>query len=74
MVDRIAPAFDKTIPNLIKDEFKIDDHWPVVTEPYRKWVVEDNFTLGETRVSVLITCLSVINAVIYVSVYYNKDH
>ena len=46
MVDRITPS---TSPNDIKslaDGFGIEDAWPVVTEPFMQWVVEDKFCDG----------------------------
>lgn len=46
MVDRITPqttAADKTA--LVKD-FAIEDAWPVVTEPFMQWVIEDHFSDG----------------------------
>lgn len=46
MVDRITPS---TSPNDIKslaEEFGIEDEWPVVTEPFMQWVVEDHFCDG----------------------------
>lgn len=49
MVDRITPRtgdVDKT--NLAK-EFGIEDAWPVVTEPFMQWVVEDKFADGRPQ-------------------------
>jgi len=43
MVDRIAP---KTTPDDVKQvqsKFNVLDNWPVVTEPFRQWVIEDHF-------------------------------
>jgi mannitol 2-dehydrogenase len=46
MVDRITPATTDAHRALVRDSFGIDDAWPVVTEPFRQWVVEDRFPLG----------------------------
>jgi len=46
MVDRITPI---TVPADIKrlrEEFMIDDQWPVVCEPFIQWVIEDKFIQG----------------------------
>ena len=46
MVDRITPV---TVPGDIKrlrDEFMIEDQWPVVCEPFIQWVIEDKFIQG----------------------------
>ncbi|KAK2776548.1 hypothetical protein FQN52_003445 [Onygenales sp. PD_12] len=46
MVDRITPqtsAIDKTA---LADKFGIEDAWPVVTEPFMQWVIEDQFSDG----------------------------
>ena len=46
MVDRITPVtIDKDISNL-KEVSGIDDSWPVVCEPFKQWVIEDNFLSG----------------------------
>jgi len=31
---------------LVRDEFGIDDAWPVATEPFKQWVIEDQFCQG----------------------------
>ncbi len=46
MVDRITPGTTPQDLTFVKDEFGIEDAWPVMTEPYKQWVVEDNFSLG----------------------------
>lgn len=46
MVDRITPATSSTdILNLIETT-GIDDAWPVVCEPFKQWVIEDDFIVG----------------------------
>jgi mannitol 2-dehydrogenase len=46
MVDRITPATTDEHRALVRDEFGIDDGWPVMTEPFKQWVIEDHFPLG----------------------------
>ena len=46
MVDRITPATTDEYRAMVRDQFGIDDDWPVVTEPFRQWVIEDRFPLG----------------------------
>ncbi|ONH55575.1 mannitol dehydrogenase [Frankia sp. CcI49] len=43
MVDRITPATNPQLRDQIEDEFGVPDRWPVVTETFRQWVVEDDF-------------------------------
>ncbi|WP_322416952.1 mannitol dehydrogenase family protein [Mesorhizobium huakuii] len=46
MVDRIVPATTDADRARIASELGVDDAWPVMTEPFRQWVVEDNFSAG----------------------------
>jgi len=46
MVDRITPATTDEHRALVKEKFGIDDGWPVMTEPFKQWVIEDHFPLG----------------------------
>ncbi|TPI62742.1 mannitol dehydrogenase family protein [Mesorhizobium sp. B3-1-7] len=46
MVDRIVPATTDTDRARIAGELGIDDAWPVMTEPFRQWVIEDRFPAG----------------------------
>ncbi len=46
MVDRIVPATTDEHRALVADSFGIADAWPVVTEPFRQWVIEDYFPHG----------------------------
>ncbi|MEK9663875.1 MAG: mannitol dehydrogenase family protein [Candidatus Nanopelagicales bacterium] len=46
MVDRITPATTDDDRTAVRDEFSIDDAWPVPGEPFTQWIVEDHFTLG----------------------------
>jgi mannitol 2-dehydrogenase len=46
MVDRITPATTDEHRLLVREKFGIDDAWPVVTEPFKQWVIEDHFPNG----------------------------
>ena len=46
MVDRIVPATTDRERQLVKDNFGIIDEHPIVCEPFRQWVIEDNFPSG----------------------------
>lgn len=46
MVDCITPATGPREIDLVRSRFGIDDAAPVVCEPFRQWVMEDNFPLG----------------------------
>jgi mannitol 2-dehydrogenase len=43
MVDRITPATTDDDRRALAVEHGVDDGWPVITEPFRQWVVEDCF-------------------------------
>ncbi|GGF27536.1 mannitol dehydrogenase [Youhaiella tibetensis] len=46
MVDRIVPATTDADRARISASLKLEDAWPIVTEPFRQWVVEDHFPMG----------------------------
>jgi fructuronate reductase/mannitol 2-dehydrogenase len=46
MVDRITPNTSPEDRDAIAAETGVDDRWPVITEPFRQWVVEDSFCNG----------------------------
>lgn len=46
MVDRITPQTSAWERDFVEQTFGIADKWPVVTEPYRQWVIEDSFSNG----------------------------
>lgn len=46
MVDRITPVTTDAEINYLKDQFNLEDEWPVTCEPYLQWVIEDNFSNG----------------------------
>jgi mannitol 2-dehydrogenase len=43
MVDRITPATTSDDRDWLRDSAGIVDRWPVVSEPFRQWVMEDDF-------------------------------
>ena len=49
MVDRITPQTTDADRAWLQDEFGVDDGWPVVSEPFRQWVLEDSFAAGRPR-------------------------
>jgi len=46
MVDRITPATSPREIETMRDTFGLDDAAPVFCEPFRQWVVEDDFRAG----------------------------
>lgn len=46
MVDRIVPATTDADRARIAVELGVEDAWPVMTEPFSQWVIEDNFPGG----------------------------
>jgi mannitol 2-dehydrogenase len=46
MVDRITPVTADADREWLLESAGIDDRWPVVAEPFRQWVVEDDFAAG----------------------------
>jgi mannitol 2-dehydrogenase len=49
MVDRITPATTPSDIAMVREQFGIEDAWPVVAEPFLQWVVEDNFCAGRPQ-------------------------
>ena len=49
MVDRITPATSDADRAWLHDEVGVEDRWPVVAEPFRQWVIEDEFANGRPR-------------------------
>jgi mannitol 2-dehydrogenase len=43
MVDRITPVTSPDDRQWFAREFQLDDGWPVITEPFSQWVIEDRF-------------------------------
>ncbi|WP_152185701.1 mannitol dehydrogenase family protein [Segeticoccus rhizosphaerae] len=46
MVDRITPVTTEEDRQRVTEEFGIEDAWPVVTEPFTQWALEDHFPQG----------------------------
>ena len=46
MVDRIVPATTDDDRARIAKALGVRDAWPVVTEPFTQWVIEDRFPQG----------------------------
>jgi fructuronate reductase len=46
MVDRIVPATTDEDRHMVAEASGLVDAWPVVTEPFSQWVVEDRFPTG----------------------------
>ncbi|RFB89283.1 mannitol dehydrogenase [Rhizobium leguminosarum bv. trifolii] len=46
MVDRITPATGQREIDFLRDNFEIEDNWPVYCEEFKQWVLEDKFTAG----------------------------
>jgi mannitol 2-dehydrogenase len=46
MVDRITPATEPTDEQRIVDRLGVVDRWPVASEPFTQWIIEDRFPSG----------------------------
>lgn len=46
MVDRIVPATSERDRETISQSLGVVDKWPVVSEPFHQWVIEDDFPTG----------------------------
>jgi mannitol 2-dehydrogenase len=46
MVDRITPVTTDRHRAMLKERFCLEDAWPVITEPFKQWVIEDHFPAG----------------------------
>jgi len=46
MVDRITPATTPDVIERLTTDFGVDDAWPVITEPFAMWALEDDFADG----------------------------
>jgi len=53
MVDCITPATSDRERSMVADTFGLVDSVPVVCEPFRQWVLEDNFPLGRPPVELV---------------------
>ncbi|TFV52816.1 mannitol dehydrogenase family protein [Blastococcus sp. TF02A-35] len=46
MVDRITPHTSPEEREAVAQRYGVDDRWPVITEPFSQWVIEDTFCDG----------------------------
>jgi fructuronate reductase len=46
MVDRIVPATTDADRDIIRELTGVEDAWPIMTEPFTQWVIEDQFPKG----------------------------
>jgi len=46
MVDRITPVTKPADISYLKETYQLEDGWPVISEPFIQWVIEDNFCNG----------------------------
>ena len=49
MVDRITPQTTDDDRAWLREAFGLEDGWPVVSEPFRQWVLEDSFAAGRPQ-------------------------
>lgn len=49
MVDRIVPATTDAERKNISQRLGLEDAWPVATEPFKQWVIEDHFPSGRPQ-------------------------
>lgn len=46
MVDRITPHTSPGEREAVARRYGVDDRWPVITEPFSQWIIEDSFSNG----------------------------
>lgn len=46
MVDRITPATTVEVVDTLRREYGVEDNWPIQSESFTQWVIEDEFTSG----------------------------
>jgi mannitol-1-phosphate/altronate dehydrogenase len=46
MVDRITPHTTPEEREAVASRYGVDDRWPVITEPFSQWFIEDSFSNG----------------------------
>jgi fructuronate reductase len=46
MIDRIVPATTDADRAIVTELTGLDDAWPIMTEPFTQWVIEDEFPAG----------------------------
>jgi fructuronate reductase len=52
MVDRIVPATTEADRTLVLEATGLMDAWPVMTEPFTQWVIEDRFPRGRPALEI----------------------
>jgi fructuronate reductase len=46
MIDRIVPATTDADRKIVNEIIGLEDAWPIMTEPFTQWVIEDRFPAG----------------------------
>src|SRR5690606_15726582 len=46
MVDRITPGTTPALIERLAEDFGVQDGWPVISEPYIQWIIEDSYAGG----------------------------
>jgi len=49
MVDRITPATGQREIDIVREDFDLEDNWPVFCEEFKQWVLEDKFPAGRPQ-------------------------
>ncbi len=49
MVDRITPATSDRERTMLRDQWGLEDGWPVFCEEFKQWVIEDHFCNGRPQ-------------------------
>jgi fructuronate reductase len=52
MVDRIVPATTEADRRIVFETTGMADAWPVATEPFKQWVIEDHFPSGRPTLEI----------------------
>ncbi|AQY01839.1 mannitol dehydrogenase family protein [Microbacterium foliorum] len=53
MVDRITPVTTDEDRNWVRDHFGVEDAWPVISEDFVQWVLEDHFSVGRPPLEIV---------------------
>lgn len=49
MVDRITPVTTPALADTLAGEFGVEDNWPVISESFIQWIIEDNYASGRPQ-------------------------
>ena len=49
MVDRITPVTTPEMVNYLAQHYAVEDQWPVFSESFKQWVIEDDFADGRPQ-------------------------